>query len=1041
MDKFEIREYLEADLPALALHWQESIKGWPPGFDLSSDTSPSAIGLWLRRSNSMHRWLGWLDGKIVGFMLFARYFNDPKVEYVGTFNVHPGYQGRGYGRKMLVMAIDKAIADKAKRLDLHTWAANTQAVPLYKKSGFFWRPRTGFVHMYNFMPVLLDNPIVREFLGESHWYDCLRQHLEVKEDSELTNGCLYHKYNFEKGGDTLEVLVDPSSSGIVGIASKDFSIRCDVPGMSHVAGLPQKVIWSLNSNQSNPVPVKISCDGATGIDYSFHKDFQFQGEQIFKTTLIPAPDLNPEKTDWYGKPIDCSIEIDTYKFAFRPGIKVSRPFSISTSPGPIHMIPGSEKEVVLNLDLGLEEDTVFSPEIKTSGNITLVGGSPKGSINIKPESSVGIPLLIKAGGSIDSGIISVGGSIKAGDCEAKIHPVNVHVGVSPTGRPVEIPDTAPGSTCVSNGLLYARIEAKGGGFNVYGQTTNLNLFNLYNEKIGEPLSNEFQGKEYDISVKCTELQADVLFKIESNDFPGIAIERRITIGSGFEINASIRVINHSDSAFTGLLRFSTGNWEGIRVIIPLKDRIITGTRDALLNGTAPFPTDPSNFPEPWFALATIDIISGERAFNGIIFKGAKLLDWDHRFPLSLEYSVNNLAPGESFDLPALKAITNAPSWLDIQKAALNGKPSKLSAKVWEHFHAESPLFTDMPDSQITFRLMRASCASGKAIIKTDTVNAIEISSDSWNLDNPFFIKLSDLPIKSKGLISLDYQLTANYLERSGKLPLLIPEPGSSINISTGREGEYDFFTVNNGCIEYRVAPNFHGSLYRLTENSNPNINLLKSAFPNPGMWTWISPWYGGIMHALRMYMPNHKFGFEGAPVNLNWAGYDWQGIKVTVTPLRRWQTLRLESFYLTRPGYPVVLNLLRFIETSSNKRSLSMEGLAFPCPSGNPASRTESILDEFKERTKVLPSEKGEDGAAGSWVAVYDPETRKTLGMVVNYGGVYLWDAAEDGQMVFWAAKIDTSPHEPFEFASMHVVTDNPELVPVLSDSFKSWGR
>jgi hypothetical protein len=74
-------------------------------------------------------------------------------------------------------------------------------------------------------------------------------------------------------------------------------------------------------------------------------------------------------------------------------------------------------------------------------------------------------------------------------------------------------------------------------------------------------------------------------------------------------------------------------------------------------------------------------------------------------------------------------------------------------------------------------------------------------------------------------------------------------------------------------------------------------------------------------------------------------------------------------------------------------------------------------------------------------VATSDPETGKTIGIVSNYAGLFLWDAAESGQAVFWSDRIRTIPGKTMEIASMIVVADKPDVIPVLSDSFKFWGR
>ncbi len=44
MSDFTIKEFREEDLPALAIHWKESIKGWPAG---ERNSNRVLFGAWI----------------------------------------------------------------------------------------------------------------------------------------------------------------------------------------------------------------------------------------------------------------------------------------------------------------------------------------------------------------------------------------------------------------------------------------------------------------------------------------------------------------------------------------------------------------------------------------------------------------------------------------------------------------------------------------------------------------------------------------------------------------------------------------------------------------------------------------------------------------------------------------------------------------------------------------------------------------------------------------------------------------------------------
>ncbi len=50
--------------------------------------------------------------------------------------VHPEYQGRGIGKKLLDFAIDKIVSKKVKEVFLEVRVSNATAIHLYEKAGF-----------------------------------------------------------------------------------------------------------------------------------------------------------------------------------------------------------------------------------------------------------------------------------------------------------------------------------------------------------------------------------------------------------------------------------------------------------------------------------------------------------------------------------------------------------------------------------------------------------------------------------------------------------------------------------------------------------------------------------------------------------------------------------------------------------------------------------------------------------------------------------------------------------------------------------------
>ena len=586
-------------------------EGWPPGFNLSvADWSPQSVRDALFRFEPIVVWLGWLDGIIVGYLKYSKYWEDPDATMVDLFNVHPDYHGKSYGRAMLVVAVDRAIKDKVKRLDLDTWSANKEAVPLYKKCGFFWQPGTSRVHMYNFLPAVLNDPLVKRFLGDSHWYDCLRQPLEIKEDDEKIDGCSYHPYTFEKDGRKLEVNIDPSTSGIAGIIGDDFTIRCDIPGETHAAGLSHPVKWILRSEK--PRHVKIQARGSEGLQYSLVKELDLRGEMVIDTSVIPDSDVRPGRIDWYGRPIDPLIDFDGVQSVFKPGVRAVPIFKVESKPFPVRLNPGEERSIDVNLQSGIDKEAKFFPEFIAGGSISFSEPTSSEPLEIAPEDTYGLTLRLKASDP-GPGIAQIGERLLVGDEDIRIHPIHLHAYVAPMGQPIEILDDDPMVMVVSNGVISVKIKRIAASTEISLFNTSESLLRINNEEIGEPYSREFDTYEYDISIESSPHSATILCKASSRDFPGLRIERRIVIGTGHNVTVGLTLFNDGSTSFTGKIRrgFAANRNDG--VALPIDDCIVGGAPEGDFGAEFPFPKDIDKLPERWIAWLGFALADGRSA--------------------------------------------------------------------------------------------------------------------------------------------------------------------------------------------------------------------------------------------------------------------------------------------------------------------------------------------------------------------------------------------------------------------------------------------
>ncbi len=1033
MADFIIREYRDEDLPALAEHLKASVTGWPPGEFAGWDFTPESTRAELFRNRHLANWIAAHDEQIVGFMSFSLHFQEPDARYIPLLNAQPDFHGKGVGRDLLRMGVARAVEENARRLDLHTWAANTKAVPLYKKTGFFWRPRSE-VHMYNFLPTVLRNPFVQKFLDGDDWYHRMRQDLSIAESDALVNGCNYQRYVFDKDGSTLEVWVDPSTSGVTAIISDDFEIRCEIRGERHIAGMTYPVDWHFVNRTGKPITVGIECTAPEGIDYKFEKEMQLSGENFFETLASLDPSLEPLSTDWWGYPLQCRVRIDDMALELAPGLRARPPFELDAALPPMLLVPGERREFAINLISAFAEPIKFVPRLHADGGIRITG--PEGKpLDIPPQGGFAVTPDIMADDSPGEGFIDIGGTVNASGLEFAIKPLKVYARIAPKGHTVEIKDNNPMKICVANGVVRAIINRENGNVKFRHHDTGGLIIKLGGHSIGKPYSVEMDSTPHDVTVDENGPEALIHIRAASREFPGMALERTILIGPGAEFDTWQSLINESPDAFTGAVRSSMRRQGIRRVMIPLRSGIVDGDLPFLMIGVNAIPEKRDDFPEPWFAFKEPGGLTGviAREFDAVAF------NWWFSVP-SFEWNVDSLPPSQRIDLPKITIVGDAPTVDYIRRKAMGDAPLVLDDCPRKQLNVRTKLFHAADESCILeCRYERGTSLKGSTEATIPGGDVFTASSDKWNMDNPLKIEIPPGKLEP-GINSIQYSTEVISRVESGTIPVVIAPPGAGLTVDESAEGGFRTFTVDNGAIRFKVSPDYCGTLWWLS-TSGSDVNLLHTRFPEIAMHTWFNPWYGGIgIGSWQLEYRFHNSGFDAVPAEMQFHGHNWRGVRVDVSPLMQWSTLGMQVFYLTLPGAPVIMQLLRLNENLGAKRIFKLDGAMFIPPGGSKGETTLSAalgLDD--DRVDIIRNTHGGEHCAWPWMSVTDEANGVTIGMIAPKSRLVLLDQAHEGKVPWWEEEIVTHPDRPVHRTFYYCVTDDPAKVRLLSDELRHW--
>ena len=350
-----LKDYSDSDADAVARMWEESREGWPPGFFGASATTAESVRQEERSSGGLFTALAWQGDRAVGFCRTTPYGGEQDATYVGLLSVVPDLHGKKVGKKLLLDAVTR-VADKGYyRIDLHTWPANSKAVPLYKKTGFFWVPDS-MVYMQNYMPFLLQRPEFSEFIGAGWWYDHFERELKIEHDEEKTeSGRDVFTYVFRKDGKEFKAVFDRTGRMLSGIETPDFSASMERSSGKVFFGIPATVSIS---GRSLPERVSVSSDGSLEAAESFHtrEGFSVTAEplRVPKTRRDRAPRVSVNLSS--VEPLEIGL-----------GIRAVEPVSM-VSPPFRYILPGQKtleldfkrladvKDVVLRYSIDKDEE-------------------------------------------------------------------------------------------------------------------------------------------------------------------------------------------------------------------------------------------------------------------------------------------------------------------------------------------------------------------------------------------------------------------------------------------------------------------------------------------------------------------------------------------------------------------------------------------------------------------------------------------------------------------------------------------------------------
>jgi hypothetical protein len=744
---------------------------------------------------------------------------------------------------LLLKAVEFSVKNGDLRQDLHTWASNMKAVPLYKKIGLQWVPKTS-VYMQNFMPGILQNNFCKAFFQKHpNWYLNHKRELTQAPDEVKLNNMDVFLYRFEtEEADFLEVTIDRYSRAISGITrnldGEMISLSLQQTQHEIHAGIKQNLSLEVQNNTKNDLKLVVSMNPSKEIDMVFTQEvFTIpRGRQSIDCSY-KAHSTTPDSKDSRKSPsIKSDIIVNSEFLSLEVGMKTQQIIDIY-SPSLTLWFPPGHQEIPINIQNRSKESVEGKLVVWTEQNIEIL--TNQFSISLTPEQNMGLKVPVKIDNSTLSAFIIL-------NCQLNINGLR--------SRIFQIPFTTSRYPSVTGGVLKDKkqiilhnqyiktiINLEGASVLIYSEDPTQIGLGLGDFDYGPPFGfSEFSQVEFGYKFIQEKNLVRATLSQTSRSQPHLIFKRIFELRSG-ETHIAIweEIENRSTRSVTTTTISAPYFSRGINMPLGVTHLVLDGE---LISGPCfTWPANEGDLPkrteryEPWIAIQSGNVVH-YHIFDPI----NTLADPSKSRLMTLE---------KTLELSPLKITKGPLSWLGIRIGGNYNYVREEAYKLTKNQVMESSdnikkpnpvlnisipqkeLIIDQQVKQLDFsvRSSRNLPLSGKIEFKTD--NRIQMTPNVFDIDNLHLNEQKTLNVEiriSKEFPAGLYPLTAIFhspftiKEFTFNLLILNSTRDPLIHELPITEGNR-LWSVENDFLTLHSSPDYAASLVAIKEGENKHL--------------------------------------------------------------------------------------------------------------------------------------------------------------------------------------------------------------------------
>lgn len=1047
-DELVIRPFEEKDAPGLAKLLNESEEGWPGGFTGGIPFTADRVLEEAKREKPLVYYVLTLNDQILGVCTLSEHWLEKSVAYVSFLNLHPKHHGKGFGRRLLMQGIKYAIDKGFKRIDIHTWEGNMKAVPLYKKTGFFWMPGTR-VYLQNHVPAILNFPLAKEFFHKHpDWYGNFQRALEVKEDDMKEKGINAFIYRWEKNGKKLKAIIDREAFSIAGIEDDEISILCWPTEHETPAGFAQKITWQIENKTERDIQCSLLVSSEDGIEISKEPPQSFTVERLQKRTFVGEVKIDPKikrkDEDEPAHRIETSLILDGRLIPITIGLRVKPPVELSFDPRGFSGYPGCEGKLRVTLKSNVKRPV---EGILSLVPHPMIQASPlRQAFEISEEGYAGTTFNIRihedAGNSVIPLRFSI--TIRADRYEVKTKERVFNVKSFTPGGVLAAPEEDQRTLILENETTSVVLGLHRGGRirALRTKVTERQHIGHFHDAVGPPFwPTEIDRKDFNYEIYREDGAIRAMLYTDLDTYEGLRIVKDFTIFPSAEMLRLQYSFVNSSTTTKHDFQLNMGMYLHIgdaRMIVPLKQGILSATVDGdFPHWRADIPEDPDSFSESWLCFE----FPGTREIFGILWHREGVVK-TRMGGMELFIKAEAVQPQSSVALKPIYLVGGFGSWPKVRelwrrliqgqiRKEIHYRKTKAKAVVETDL---KPYIMDVPesiDAKLVVHNRRGKKLSGDLAIdppKGWSIKPRRIELKDVSLEEPLERSVTITPKKkmAPGAYKGNIRISTSLTTIESPFHLLVLGQKGAVQVGKTKE-EREIFYADNGRLVLKLCPGLAGTVYSLTD-SETGVDHLLSAFPDPKPYGYQKPWFGGMRFAAWKSwkynkMHEEKFHCEKAERD------GWTGLKVFTSPGDKVKDLRgisIECHYLTKPRSNIIARILRIDNHTSARMTFEAQQSTFLQVGGS----IEDNVAYFKKDEKVLMRRRirrmARVPADSRWLQVTNEKTEDSLIMVstvTERGRVVMHDWGELGVNLAMHTSVLVDPQKPLEILSYLIVT------------------